>query len=82
MVYDEYKFNGQVCYGMPSYPAVVGMIQGSSSSSPGGLSVPGLDRHKYGSFFHCEVNERRRINHGCFAKLGPLQGFNFFNTIH
>ena len=22
------------------------------------------------------------INHGCFAKLGPLQGFNFFNTIH
>ena len=22
------------------------------------------------------------INHGCFAKLGPLQGFNFFNSIH
>ena len=22
------------------------------------------------------------INHGCFAKLGPLQGFNFFSGIH
>ena len=22
------------------------------------------------------------INHGCFAKLGPLQGFNFFTNIH
>ena len=22
------------------------------------------------------------INHGCFAKLGPLQGFNFFTGIH
>ena len=22
------------------------------------------------------------INHGCFAKLGPLQGFNFFTSIH
>ena len=22
------------------------------------------------------------INHGCFAKLGPLQGFNFFNSIY
>ena len=22
------------------------------------------------------------INHGCFAKLGPLQGFNFFSSIH
>ena len=22
------------------------------------------------------------INHGCFAQLGPLQGFNFFNKIH
>ena len=22
------------------------------------------------------------INHGCFGKLGPLQGFNFFNSIH
>ena len=21
-------------------------------------------------------------NHGCFAKLGPLQGFNFFSSIH
>ena len=22
------------------------------------------------------------INHGCFATLGPLQGFNFFTSIH
>ena len=22
------------------------------------------------------------INHVCFAKLGPLQGFDFFNSIH
>ena len=22
------------------------------------------------------------INHGCFAKLGPLGGFNFFTSIH
>ena len=22
------------------------------------------------------------INHGCFAKLGPFQGFNFFTNIH
>ena len=22
------------------------------------------------------------IDHGCFAKLGPLQGFNFFTSIH
>ena len=22
------------------------------------------------------------INHGCFANLGPLPGFNFFNSIH
>ena len=22
------------------------------------------------------------INHGCFAKLGPVQGFNFFSSIH
>ena len=22
------------------------------------------------------------INHGCFAKLGPLHGFNFFTSIH
>ena len=22
------------------------------------------------------------INHGCSAKLGPLQGFNFFSSIH
>ena len=22
------------------------------------------------------------INHGCFAKLGPLPGFNFFTSIH
>ena len=22
------------------------------------------------------------INHGCFAKLGPLQGFNFFTSIY
>ena len=22
------------------------------------------------------------IIHGCFAKLGPLQGFNFFSSIH
>ena len=22
------------------------------------------------------------INNGCFAKLGPLQGFNFFTSIH
>ena len=22
------------------------------------------------------------INHGCFAKLGLLQGFNFFTSIH
>ena len=22
------------------------------------------------------------MNHGCFTKLGPLPGFNFFNSIH
>ena len=22
------------------------------------------------------------IDHGCFAKLGPLQGFDFFTSIH
>ena len=22
------------------------------------------------------------IDHGCFAKLGPLQGFKFFTSIH
>ena len=61
MVYEEYKYNGQVCFGMPYYPAVVGMIQESSTSSSSGPSVPGLDRHKYGGFFHCEVSGRCRI---------------------
>ena len=38
------------------------------------------------------LNDRRKelirgvifvlINHGCFAKLGPLQGFNFFTSIY
>ena len=60
-MYEEYKFNGQVSYGMPCYPAVVGLIQESSSSSSRGSSVPGFDQHKYGGFFHCEINERRRI---------------------
>ena len=61
MVYQEYKYNGQVCYGMPYYPAVVGIIQESSSSRSSGPSVPGLDQRKYGRFFHCEVNECPRI---------------------
>ena len=61
MMYEEYKFNGQVNYRMPCYPTVVGLIQESASSSSGGPSVPGLDQHEYGGFFHCEVNERRRI---------------------
>ena len=54
MVYEEYKFNGQVCYGMPCYLAVVGLIQESSDSSSRGPSVPGLDQHKYGGFLDCE----------------------------